>query len=376
MSCSAPNGSSTLVDRGRSRARRRRRDAAGDTGRPGRGGPLVAAGADLSRRDRRRRGRDRARPAPRPSSTAPFAPGSTASPSCWPTATCSNWSAASADGVEPRCRRPAPLRMPDVPEAFGRLLRRAGHGPGRSVHRLRRHARRHRRGRVPDRGAAGRRGATRSCRWPARRPASALVGRASRGGPGAPGATRDPRGIDVAAIEHLDARSIAVVREDGVDRKLDITLPSGTGIVLLIELELPRGGCRRRTVAATGDRARDGRGRLAAAASSARCSIATAPWTMPRSRCRATSARAAAFAELREAVPAGVNRRVALAQQQIDPAHLQDRRRHDRAVRSLRRDDAHVPAAVRRARSRPGGVGAHLRRQRPSQRHPDAVRPT
>ena len=49
---------------------------------------------------------------------------------------------------------------------------------------------------------------------------------------------RDPLGIDLAAIEHLDARSIALVREDGIDRQLDITLPSGTGIVLLIEIEL------------------------------------------------------------------------------------------------------------------------------------------
>ena len=36
---------------------------------------------------------------------------------------------------------------------------------------------------------------------------------------------RDPRGIDIAAIEHLDARSIAVIREDGIDRKLEVALP-------------------------------------------------------------------------------------------------------------------------------------------------------
>jgi len=34
--------------------------------------------------------------------------------------------------------------------------------------------------------------------------------------------TRDPLGIDVAAIEHIDARSLHVIREDGVDRKLAV----------------------------------------------------------------------------------------------------------------------------------------------------------
>lgn len=121
-----------------------------------------------------------------------------------------------------------------------------------------------------------------------------------------------PASVDIAAIEHIDDRSIEVVREDGVDRKLDITLPSGAAVVLLVDLELP---------SATEDwwqqleRARD----------------ADAP-DFPLIRfCRILDrfgvlddteialpndrARAAAFAELREAVPAGVNRRVAIARQ-------------------------------------------------------------
>ena len=52
--------------------------------------------------------------------------------------------------------------------------------------------------------------------------------------------TGDPLGIDIAAIEHIDARSIAVIREDGVDRKLNISLPSGSAVALLIDLELSR----------------------------------------------------------------------------------------------------------------------------------------
>ena len=52
---------------------------------------------------------------------------------------------------------------------------------------------------------------------------------------------RDPRGIDVSAIEHMDARSLAIVREDGIDRANGLTIPAGTSIALLVTLELPTG---------------------------------------------------------------------------------------------------------------------------------------
>lgn len=124
----------------------------------------------------------------------------------------------------------------------------------------------------------------------------------------------DPNGIDVASIEHLDARSIEIVREDGVDRRLDIALPGGTGIALLIDLELPS------QVAS-----RDLWGDIASALEREAIdspltrfcrllqrygALDDAEITLPGDR-----ARAAAFAELREAVPAGVNRRVAMARQ-------------------------------------------------------------
>ena len=135
-----------------------------------------------------------------------------------------------------------------------------------------------------------------------------------RAAAGATWRTGDPNGVDVAAIEHLDARSMAVVREDGIDRKLDIALPSGAAVVLLIDLEL--------SAAAAGPN-------LWAQLESARdADAADSPLTR---FCRmldrrgvlddteialpADRARAAAFAELREAVPAGVNRRVAQAKQ-------------------------------------------------------------
>lgn len=128
----------------------------------------------------------------------------------------------------------------------------------------------------------------------------------------------DPLGIDVSAIEHIDARSIAIVREDGVDRKLDLTLPSGAGIVLLIEIELS-------SAAASADlwsqleTARDADGvdsplRRFCALLDRHGALDDAEIALPDDKIRA-----ATFAELREAVPAGVNRRVALAQQQIDP---------------------------------------------------------
>ncbi len=129
---------------------------------------------------------------------------------------------------------------------------------------------------------------------------------------------RDPLGIDVSAIEHIDARSIAVIREDGIDRKLDITLPSGTGIVLLIEIELSAAAASadlwRQLETARDDDAVDSPLRRFCAMLDRYGALDDAEIALP-----ANHARAAAFAELREAVPAGVNRRVALAQQQVDP---------------------------------------------------------
>jgi len=130
--------------------------------------------------------------------------------------------------------------------------------------------------------------------------------------------TADPRGIDLAAIEHIDARSIQVVREDGIDRKLEIALPTGAAVVLLVDLELS-GQAGDADLWAQLEAARD---ESAADAPLVRfCRLLDAKGVLedteialPRDR-----ARAAAFAELREAVPAGVNRRVALAKQH-DPA--------------------------------------------------------
>ena len=122
----------------------------------------------------------------------------------------------------------------------------------------------------------------------------------------------DPRGIDIAAIEHIDARSIAVIREDGVDRKLNISLPSGAAVVLLIDLELPAAASQTSWLAeleSLGDASAPDSplvrfGRIL----QRRGVLDDTEIALPGNR-----SRAAAFAELREAVPAGVNRRVAQA---------------------------------------------------------------
>jgi D-lactate dehydrogenase (cytochrome) len=131
-------------------------------------------------------------------------------------------------------------------------------------------------------------------------------------------ASRDPHGVDMAAIEHLDRRSLEIVREDGVLARLDIDVPIGTDVVLLVQLEL-----------SPDEAARDLWNDLANAREPG-----TTKTTMGR-LCRLLEAhgclddaeialpdqarRAAQFIELREAVPSGVNRRVALAKSSIDP---------------------------------------------------------
>jgi D-lactate dehydrogenase (cytochrome) len=52
---------------------------------------------------------------------------------------------------------------------------------------------------------------------------------------------RDPRGLDVSAIEMLDRRCLCMLHEDGADAKHGISLPPETEIALLVQLELAPG---------------------------------------------------------------------------------------------------------------------------------------
>ena len=130
-------------------------------------------------------------------------------------------------------------------------------------------------------------------------------------------ASHDRRGIDLAAIEHIDERSIAVIREDAIDRKLDITIPAAAGALLLIEIELPE-AAPHADLWRQLESARDADSIDAPLARLCRVlerhhALDDAELALPGDKTRA-----AAFAALREAVPAGVNRRIGLAQRDID----------------------------------------------------------
>jgi D-lactate dehydrogenase (cytochrome) len=127
----------------------------------------------------------------------------------------------------------------------------------------------------------------------------------------------DSRGIDVSSIEHMDARSLELVREDGLDRSLGITIPTDANMTLLVTLELP-----------PDTRPDDAFSQLGAALD------VQAPDTPLVRFCRllhkagvlgdvaiavpGDRARADQLLALREGVPAAVNRRVAIAKQTSD----------------------------------------------------------
>jgi D-lactate dehydrogenase (cytochrome) len=131
-------------------------------------------------------------------------------------------------------------------------------------------------------------------------------------------ASGDPRGIDVAAVESLDRRCLAIVREDGVERQQDVSIPDTTAVALIIQLELPAG--------TTSETARD---QIADARS------ASAPDSAIGRFCRlldrrglfddtemalpGDDRRAEAFLAIREAAPVGVNRRAGEAKRLVDP---------------------------------------------------------
>lgn len=119
---------------------------------------------------------------------------------------------------------------------------------------------------------------------------------------------------DLAAIEYLDARALALVHEDGIPERLRVPLPSA-GTALLFQVALDPATRAEDVAAALGDSA----GADAALARLARVLarhdvLASTIPALPGE----TAHRAALFA-LREAVPLAVNQRVATAQRTIDP---------------------------------------------------------
>jgi D-lactate dehydrogenase (cytochrome) len=129
--------------------------------------------------------------------------------------------------------------------------------------------------------------------------------------------SKDPHGIDISAIEHMDARCLELLREDGVDRLNGVTIPSGTEIALLVTLELPASmtaeqafdeiGSARDTVAGDGPLRRF-------------CRLLDAAGVLDDVEVAVPGdlARANQLLAVREAVPAAVNLRVGRAKQAVD----------------------------------------------------------
>ncbi len=131
--------------------------------------------------------------------------------------------------------------------------------------------------------------------------------------------TRDCRGIDVSAIEMMDARCLELVHEDGADVKCGVSWPAGTAMLLLVQIELS---------ADTG--AREAFDQLSS------CREPGAPDTPLVRFCRVLDSegvldatemalpgdrrRAEQFFELREAVPSAVKRRIGILKATVDPS--------------------------------------------------------
>lgn len=115
--------------------------------------------------------------------------------------------------------------------------------------------------------------------------------------------------IDVAAIELLDRRCIEILREDGVDRRHDVTIPPNADLLLLIQLELPADETRERAF----DEIASVRSMSAPATPLVRfCRILDAHGAFDDTELAmpGDTARAGQFLAVREAAPLGTNRRV------------------------------------------------------------------
>jgi D-lactate dehydrogenase (cytochrome) len=123
----------------------------------------------------------------------------------------------------------------------------------------------------------------------------------------------DPLGLDVSAIEHMDARCLALLREDGADRQFGVALPDAA-IALLVTLELPPD--------TTSAQAFDEIGRYSVVDTPlARfCRALAREGVLDRVEIAVPGddARAAQLLGLREAVPAAVNARVGRAKRTVD----------------------------------------------------------
>ena len=129
----------------------------------------------------------------------------------------------------------------------------------------------------------------------------------------------DPRGLDVAGVEHLDRRSLELVREDGADRRHGVDVPADAAVALLVQLELPPGAAP--TSAAAYEQIG---GALAAGAPDTPlvrlCRMLDRAGVLDRAEIAlpGDGRRQDQLRAVREAVPEAVNRRVKAAQRGVD----------------------------------------------------------
>src|SRR5262249_25093113 len=130
-------------------------------------------------------------------------------------------------------------------------------------------------------------------------------------------ALRNTRELNVSAIEHMDARCLAILREDGADGRYGVSIPPTARIALLVTVELPASTTARQGFDEIG-RARDPG---APATPLIRfCRMLDEAGVLDRVDIAVPRdfARQQQLLALREAVPAGVNARVGRAKQTID----------------------------------------------------------
>ena len=121
----------------------------------------------------------------------------------------------------------------------------------------------------------------------------------------------NPQGLDISAIEQMDARSIAILREDAAEKAHGLTIPASARTLLLVQIELPPSTTADEAYAELGS-ASDAAARGPLVRFSElledRGLLDDVQVAVPGERHRA-----AQLIALREAVPAGVNHRVAIA---------------------------------------------------------------
>jgi D-lactate dehydrogenase (cytochrome) len=127
----------------------------------------------------------------------------------------------------------------------------------------------------------------------------------------------DRHGIDASAIEHMDARCLALLREDGADRANGVVAPAGTAIALLVTLELAPDTTAEQAFDEIG-RARDTTALATPLVRFCRLLDAFGVLDDVEIAVPGDRARAAQLLAVREAVPAAVNQRVGRAKATVD----------------------------------------------------------